>query len=422
MPDLLVRRVGRVFGHDAQGPLCIVVCRGRIAGVVPESELSSAKVNDLLAAMDGGADSTGAEATDARATDAGSTHSGSTAAGAFGLPELDADGRAVIPGFVDAHTHLVFAGDRADEFGARLAGEPYEAGGIMRTVTSTRKASTEELTAGVVERAAMCIRGGTTTIEVKSGYGLDTATELRSLQAVAAAAELSAADLVPTFLGAHLDLEPGYVDMVVNEMLPACAALAESCDAFCDVGALSVHSARRVLEAGKARGLVARIHAEELSHTGGAMLAAEVRCASADHLVHVTEDDAKALCRSGVVAVLLPATSFCLRSAYAPARMLIDAGVEIALATDCNPGTSYTTSMAFVIAVACSEYGMSADEAVRAATWGGARALHRSDIGHLGREARGDMIVIEGEHWVDLAYHPGMDVIAHVTKDGEVVR
>jgi imidazolonepropionase len=338
------------------------------------------------------------------------------------MPELDASGRAVIPGFVDAHTHLVFAGDRADEFASRLAGMPYKAGGIMSTVTATRAASAKELTAGVVERAAKCIRGGTTTIEVKSGYGLDTATELRSLEAVAEARAMSAADLVPTFLGAHLDPEPGYVDLVVNEMLPACAPLAESCDAFCDVGALSVEQARRVLEAGKVHGLVPRIHAEELSHTGGAMLAAELGCASADHLVHVTADDAQALARAGVVAVLLPATSFCLRSSYAPARMLLDAGVQVALATDCNPGTSYTTSMAFVIAVACSEYQMSADEAVRAATWGGARALRRDDIGHLAVGARADLVVIDGEHWVDLAYHPGMDVIAHVAKDGTVVR
>jgi len=411
MPDLLVRRAGRVFGHESDAPVCIVVGGGRIAGIVDESALRTDTVSGLLEALDpaqvGAMDPVRVRVPDATSDE---------------LPELDADGRAVIPGFVDAHTHLVFAGDRADEFGARLAGKPYEAGGIMRTVKSTREASIEDLTAGVVERAAMCIRGGTTTIEVKSGYGLDTATELKSLQAVAAAAEMSAPDLVPTFLGAHLDPEPGYLDLLVNEMLPACAPLAESCDAFCDVGALSVDSSRRVLEAGKAHGLVPRIHAEELSHTGGAMLAAEIGCASADHLVHVTEEDARALARSGVVAVLLPATSFCLRSEYAPARMLMDAGAEIALATDCNPGTSYTTSMAFVIAVACSEYGMSADEAVRAATWGGAQALRRDDIGHLGPGARGDMVVIDGDDWVDLAYHPGMDVVAHVTKGGTVVR
>ncbi|MGO9341047.1 MAG: imidazolonepropionase [Acidimicrobiales bacterium] len=402
MHDLLVRRASRVFGHESDGPCCVVVRRGRVAGVVAERSFGSETIRQMLSERD-----------DAQEDDPGT--------GVDAMPELDARGRALIPGFVDAHTHLVFAGDRADEFASRLAGKPYEAGGIMSTVTATRAASAEELTAGVVERAAKCIRGGTTTIEVKSGYGLDTATELRSLEAVAAAGATSAAELVPTFLGAHLDPAPGYVDLVVNEMLPACAGLAESCDAFCDVGALTVDQARRVLEAGKIHGLLPRIHAEELSHTGGAMLAAEVGCASADHLVHVTADDAKALARAGVVAVLLPATSFCLRSSYAPARMLLDAGVEVALATDCNPGTSYTTSMPFVIAVACSEYGLSADEAVRAATWGGARALRRDDIGHLAVGARADIVVIDGEHWVDLAYHPGMDVVAHVAKDGMVV-
>ncbi len=403
MTDLLVRRASRVFGHESDGPCCVVVGRGRVAGVVSERSLSSETVGRIRADLVGTTGDNAGSVTD-------------------DMPELDATGRAVIPGFVDAHTHLVFAGDRADEFASRLAGKPYRAGGIMSTVAATRAASKEELTAGVVERAAKCIHGGTTTIEVKSGYGLDTASELRSLEAVAEASAIIAADLVPTFLGAHLDPEPGYVDLVVNEMLPACAPLAESCDAFCDVGALSVEQARRVLEAGKVHGLVPRIHAEELSHTGGATLAAEVGCASADHLVHVTADDAKALAAAGVVAVLLPATSFCLRSSYAPARMLLDAGVQVALATDCNPGTSYTTSMAFVIAVACSEYGMSADEAVLAATWGGARALRREDIGHLAVGARADLVVIDGEHWVDLAYHPGMDVVAHVAKDGTVVR
>jgi imidazolonepropionase len=336
--------------------------------------------------------------------------------------ELEGASRAVIPGFVDAHTHLVFAGDRSAEFNSRLAGEPYVAGGIMSSVAATRAASLDELTNGVVERADKCLNGGTTTIEIKSGYGLDTETEMRSLEAVAAASSYTAAELVPTFLGAHLDPEPGYIDMVVNEMLPMCAVLATGCDAFCDVGALSVDSARRVLQAGKIMGLEPRIHAEELAHTGGAMLAAELGCLSADHLVHATIEDARALAANNVVAILLPATSFCLRSSYAPARMLIDSGVEVALATDCNPGTSYTTSMSFVIAVACSEYGMSADEAVRAATFGGARALRRHDIGHLGVGAAADMIVIDGDHWVDLAYHPGMDVIAHVVKAGSIQR
>jgi imidazolonepropionase len=382
MADLLVRRAARVFGYDGE-VLAIVVRDGRVERVLPEGELP---------------------------------------AGLGDLPELDAEGRAVVPGFVDAHTHLVFAGRRHWEFKARLEGRRYEAGGIMQTVDATRAATTEMLTEMVVERAERCVDTGTTTIEVKSGYGLDTDTERRSLDAVHRAGDRTAASLIPTFLGAHLNPDRDYIDRVVEEMLPVCAPLAESCDAFCDDGALTVDETRRVLEAGAAFGLTPRVHAEELAHTGGAALAADLRCASADHLVHVTEDDARALAASGVVAVLLPATSFCLRSAYAPARMLLDAGVTIGLATDCNPGTSYTSSIPFVIAVACSEYGLTIDEAVGAATTGGASALRRDDIGHLGPGARADMVVVDGEHWVELAYRPGMPVIARVVKAGTVVR
>lgn len=393
--DLLVRRASRVFGagpavDDAvargDGPLAIVVEDGRVTSVVTEDSLTSSR------------------------------------APRGDMPELDAAGRAVVPGFVDAHTHLVFAGSRHLEFAARLEGRPYEAGGIMSTVAATRAASLEDLTDAVVRRAERCVDSGTTTIEVKSGYGLSTEAEVRSLQAIRAAAGRTVATLVPTFLGAHLNPEPGYLDLLIEEMLPACAPLAESCDAFCDIGALTVDESRRVLAAGTAAGLVPRLHAEELAHTGGAALAAELGCASADHLVHATGDDARALAGAGVVAVLLPATSFCLRSSYAPARMLLEAGVTIALATDCNPGTSYTSSMPFVIAVACSEYGLTIDEAVRAATAGGAAALRRADIGHLRPGARADLALVTGEHWVDLAYHPGMPVIAAVVKDGVVVR
>ncbi len=377
----MVRRAARVFGHDVEGPAAVIIRDGVVDRVVAD--------RDLPAGLD--------------------------------LPELDAGGRAVIPGFVDAHTHLVFAGDRSEEFAARLAGHPYEPGGIWRTVEQTRASAFDTLVAETVRRADACLAGGTTTIEVKSGYGLDTATERRLLEAVAAAGGRTVAELVPTFLGAHLVPDPSYVDMVVEEMLPACAGLAVSCDAFCDVGALTVEQSRRVLTAGRAHGLAVRIHAEELAWTGGARLAAELGCVSADHLVHVTAEDALALAGAGVVAVMLPSTSFCLRSAYAPARMLLDAGAEIALATDCNPGTSYTTSMPFVVALACSAYGLSADEAVRAATEGGAHALGRSDIGHLRPGAAGDLVVLDGGHWVDLAYHPGMPLVAAVVKGGRVV-
>jgi imidazolonepropionase len=389
MADLLVRRAGRVFGVDVETPAAVVIAGGRIAAVVPEADLGDVMGN-MTSSLDG--------------------------------PELDASGRAVVPGFVDAHTHLVFAGDRALEFEARLAGRAYETGGIQVTVAATRAAAFGELVDGLVRRAESCLAGGTTTIEVKSGYGLSTDAERRCLEAVREAGLRTPAELVPTFLGAHLAPEPHYIDLVVEEMLPACAGLAVSCDAFCDTGALTVEQSRRVLEAGRAHGLMPRLHAEELARTGGAALAAELGCASADHLVHANAADAAALAAAGVVAVLLPATSFSLRSSYAAARTLMDAGATIALATDCNPGTSYTTSMPFVIALACSAYGIGVDDAVRAATAGGAAALRRDDIGHLGVGARADLVVIDGDHWVDLAYHPGMDVIAHVVKDGAVVR
>ena len=380
MADLVVRRASRVFGYEADGPLAVVIRNDRVHRVVAERE---------LAAADG--------------------------------PELDAAGRAVIPGFVDAHTHLVFAGDRKEEFASRLAGRPYEAGGIMRTVEATRAAAFDELVDATVARANDALASGTTTMEVKSGYGLDVATERRLLEAVRAANARTPVELIPTFLGAHLAPDPSYVDLVIDEMLPVCAPLAVHCDAFCDEGALTVEQSRRVLEAGRAHGLQPRIHAEELAHTGGARLAAELRCKSADHLIYATEADAAAMAQAGVVAVLLPATSFCLRSAYAPARMVRNAGVTLALATDCNPGTSYTTSMPFVIAVACSEYGLSVDEAIAAATVGGAQALGRQDVGHLGPGAAADLIVLDADHWIDLAYRPGMPAIGAVVKGGAVL-
>jgi imidazolonepropionase len=381
VPDLLVRHAARVFGHDIDGPAAVVIREGSVEAVVAERSLS----------IDGD------------------------------IPELDAAGRAVIPGFVDAHTHLVFAGDRADEFAARLAGIRYEAGGIMRTVEATRAAALDDLVAATVGRANDALATGTTTIEVKSGYGLDTATERRLLEATVAADAVVPADLVPTFLGAHLAPDQDYIDHVIAEMLPACADLAVSCDAFCDVGALTVDQTRAVLVAAREHGLSLRVHAEELAHTGGAALAAELGCLSADHLVHASAGDADALAAAGVAAVLLPATSFSLRSAYAPARLLIERGVTIALATDCNPGTSYTTSMPFVIALACSAYGLTIDEAIGAATAGGAQALGRTDIGRLRPGCRADLAVLGGEHWIDLAYRPGMPAVDAVVKDGRVV-
>ena len=347
-----------------------------------------------------------------------------------GLDPFDVAGRAVVPGFVDAHTHLVFAGDRADEFARRLAGEDYEAilasgGGIHSTVTATRAASFDELVAAGRERAMRLLRQGTTTVEVKSGYGLDTDTEVRMLEAARAVGERTPIDVVLTYLGAHVvprDIDRGdYLDLVTGEMLDACVPLARYCDVFCDRGAFTVEEARRVLLAGLEGGLRPRLHAEQLAHTGAARLAAEMGAASADHLDHATPEDAVALREAGVVAVLLPAASFALRNPQAPARMLWDAGVTVALATDCNPGTSYVESMPFVIALACLEMGLTPEEALWAATRGGALALEEPDKGRVVEGAVADLAVLDAPSYRHLPYRPGSDLVWAVVKDGTVV-
>jgi len=346
------------------------------------------------------------------------------------LEAFDVQGRSVVPGFVDAHTHLVFAGDRAEEFARRLRGESYESilasgGGIHSTVAATRAASFDELVAAGRERAMRLLRQGTTTVEVKSGYGLDTETEVRMLEAARAVGERTPIDVVLTYLGAHVvprDIDRGdYLDLVTGEMLDACVPLARYCDVFCDRGAFTVDEARRVLLAGLEGGLRPRIHAEQLAHTGAARLAAEMGAASADHLDHATPEDAVALREAGVVAVLLPAASFSLGAPQAPARMLWDAGVTVALATDCNPGTSYVESMPFVVALACLEMGLTPEEALWAATRGGALALEEPDKGWLVEGAVADLVVLEAPSYRHLPYRPGSDLVWAVIKDGTVV-
>ena len=330
---------------------------------------------------------------------------------------LDVQGRCVLPGFVDSHTHLVFGGDRAAEFAARLTGTPYAAGGIRTTVEATRAASTEELTARAQRLAAEALRSGTTTLEVKSGYGLTAYVERRCLEV--------ARSITPhtTFLGAHVaDGDPdAYVRLVTGAMLDACAPVATAVDAFCEVGAFDVDQCREVLTAGAARGLAMHVHANQLQPGPGAQLAAELGALSADHCTHLTDADIDALRTSGVVAVLVPAAEFSTRSPYAPARRLLDAGVSVALATDCNPGTSYTTSMPFVIALACRELEMTPLEAVRAATLGGALALAQADLGHLRVGARADLVVLDAPSHIHLAYRPGVDLVHTVLRAGQVV-
>jgi imidazolonepropionase len=331
---------------------------------------------------------------------------------------VELGGRCVIPGFVDSHTHLVFGGDRAEEFEARLAGIPYAAGGIHTTVAATRAASTDELLARSRRLAHEAQQSGTTTLEVKSGYGLTVEDERRCLEVARAVTPHT------TFLGAHVpDGDPSaYAALVAGDMLDACAPLATAIDAFCEEGAFDADQCRQVLSAGQARGLGVHVHANQLRPGPGAQLAAELGALSADHCTHLTAADILALGDADVVATLVPAAEFSTRSPYAPARRLLDAGVLVALATDCNPGTSFTTSMPFVIALACRELGMTPLEAVRAATLGGATALGQTDIGHLRVGARADLVVLDAPSPTWLVYRPGVDLVHTVVKDGAVVR
>jgi imidazolonepropionase len=336
-------------------------------------------------------------------------------------PSLDLEGRAALPAFVDAHTHLVFAGDRTEEFDARMRGEPYEAGGIRATVDATRAATDETLANGARRLAREALRSGTTTLEVKSGYGLTVADEARLLTIAG-----TVADEV-TFLGAHVvpaewaDDPDGYVDLVCGAMLDACAPLARWCDVFCDRGAFDGPQARRVLTAARDRGMGLRVHANQLEHGPGAQLAAELGVASADHLTYLRAEDREALAAADVVATLLPVADLSTRSPWPDARALLEAGVIVALATDCNPGTSFTTSMPIVVALAVTAMGMTPHEAVWAATAGGATALRRTDVGRLTVGARADLIAIDAPSCVHLAYRPGVPLIDTVIRGGEVV-
>lgn len=335
---------------------------------------------------------------------------------------VDAGGRAVIPGFVDSHTHLVFGGDRAEEFAARMAGRRYEAGGIRSTVAATRAASDDELRARLAGFVGELHRQGTTTFEVKTGYGLSVADEERLARL---AREVT--DEV-TFLGAHVVpaefAEPdgpgadAFVDLVVGEMLAACAPHARWVDAFCERGAFSAEQSRRVLEAGAAAGLGVRVHGNQLGPGHGVRLAVELDAASVDHCTYLTDADVAALAGSTTVATLLPGVEFSTRQPYPDARRLLDAGVTVALASDCNPGSSFTSSMPFCIAVAVRDMGMTTAEAVWAATAGGAAALRRADIGTLRVGARADLAVLDAPSHVHLAYRPGVPLIAEAWKDG----
>jgi imidazolonepropionase len=324
---------------------------------------------------------------------------------------VDAGGRAVLPGFVDSHSHLVFAGDRAQEFAARMAGESYAAGGIRTTVAATRAATDEQLTAHVARLVQEMARQGTTTIEIKSGYGLTVHDEARSLAVARQFTDET------TFLGAHVvpaeyaDDPAGYVGLVTGPMLEAAAPYARWIDAFCEQGAFDVDQARAVLDAGAAAGLRGRLHASQLGPGPGVRLAAELGLSAVDHCTYLTDADIDALRDSGTIATLLPGVEFSTRQSYPDARRLLDAGVSVALASDCNPGSSYTSSVPLCIALAVREMGMTPAEAVHAATFNGAKALLRDDVGRLTVGARADLLLLDAPSHVHLAYRPGVPLV-----------
>jgi len=352
-----------------------------------------------------------------------------------GAARLDGAGGTLVPGFVDPHTHLPWAGSREEEFARRLAGATYQqiaaaGGGILSTVAATREAGEDELVERVRRRMDRMLVHGTTTAEAKSGYGLTRDDELKQLSAIRRAAAGHPVDLVPTLLAAH-EVPPEhreqrgrYLDLVCEEIVPAAAeaGLARFCDVFCEEGVFTAAESRRVLEAGVRHGLAPRLHADEFVDSGGAALAAELGALSADHLIAVSDAGIEALAGSGVTAVLLPGTSFFLmKHTYAPARRLVEAGVPIALATDCNPGSSFTESLPMVFVLAVFELGLSIEEALTAATLNAACCLGLgAEIGSIEEGKRADLALLDAPNLLHLAYHYGVNPVRAVVKGGKV--
>jgi imidazolonepropionase len=335
--------------------------------------------------------------------------------------KLDASGKAVIPGFVDSHAHLMFAGERSAEFEARTKGEKYSAGGIKSTVAATRAATDAELEQNMIRLVREMQQSGITTFETKSGYGLTTADETRALKIASKHTQET------TFLGAHVvptefaGQEDKYVELVTGEMLDSVLPHAKWIDVFCDQGAFDVDQSRQILQAGRDKGLLPRIHANQLTQGGGVQLAVELDCASADHCTHLSDSDIEALAGSNTVATLVPGAEFSTRAIYPNAARLFAAGVNVALATDCNPGSSYTTSMPFCIAIAIREMGFTPEQALWSATMGGAKALRRTDVGSLAVGQSADLVILNAPSYLHLGYRPGVDLVSEVFKLGKSI-
>jgi imidazolonepropionase len=335
--------------------------------------------------------------------------------------QIDVVGKAVIPGFVDSHAHLLFAGERSKEFQARMKGEKYSAGGIKSTVAATREATNEALEQNMLRLVGEMQKSGITTFETKSGYGLTTEDETRALQIAAKHTTET------TFLGAHVvpseyvGKEDKYVELVTGEMLDSVFPYAKWIDVFCDQGAFDVDQARQILQAGIDKGLLPRIHANQLTQGGGVRLAVELDCASADHCTYLSDKDIELLAGSNTVATLVPGAEFSTRATYPNAARLFDAGVNVAIATDCNPGSSYTTSMPFCIALAIREMGFTPEQALWSATMGGAKALRRTDVGAVVVGQSADLVVLNAPSYLHLGYRPGVDLVSEVFKSGKSI-
>ncbi len=348
---------------------------------------------------------------------------------------IDAEGKAVLPGFVDSHTHTIFSGDRVEEFSWRLAGSSFleileRGGGIISTVRATRAAPAETLYDEAFQRLDSMLSHGVTTVEIKSGYGLDLETEIKQLEVARRLDATHAVDVVPTFLGAHATPpeyagnQEGYVDFIDDIVLPAVCeqGLAEFCDVFCDTGVFSVEQARKLLRRAKELGLKLKLHADEIASLGGAELAAELGAVSADHLLHASDIGIKAMADAGVIAGLLPGTAFCLGERYARARQMIESGLAVALATDLNPGTFYSESIPFLVALAVFGMHMSVEETVTALTINAAAALGRADrIGSIDPGKKADLIILTLPSYTHIPYRTGVNIVEKVVKNGTVV-